>query len=238
MPEQSEADTAVPRYFRIKLALGERIAELEPGTSLPPERQLAAELGTSRTTLRKALAQLAAEGVLTSTQGSGNYVAPPRLVHVRQLTSLTHDLDAEGLAVTSRLLSADRVRADVNLAERLDIPAGRRVYRLTRLRIVGGEPMAVETAHLPGRLPRLSERVARNGSLYATLRDDYGIDVGGVEDSVETALATPDEAGLLEIPSGAPLLLVHRQARDADGTVVEWTRSAYRGDRFRFVARS
>ncbi|MFW0789884.1 GntR family transcriptional regulator [Gordonia sp. CPCC 205333] len=233
-----DAAARLPRYFQIKIALTERIAEAAPGTSLPPERQLAAELRTSRTTLRKALAELTAEGVLRSTQGSGNYVAPPRLVHVRQLTSLTHDLGAEGLTLTSRLLSADRLRADADLAIHLDVPSGRRVHRLTRLRIVNDEPMAIETAHLPGRLPGLAERVVANGSLYATLREDYGIEIGTVEDSVETALATPTEANLLQIPSGAPLLMVRRQARDAAGDVVEWTKSAYRGDRFRFVSRS
>lgn len=238
MTDSSASAARLPRYFQIKIALSERIAKSEPGTSLPPERQLAAELGTSRTTLRKALAELTAEGALRSTQGSGNYVEPPRLVHVRQLTSLTHDLGAEGKTITSRLLSTDRVRADVELAGHLDIAQGRRVYRLTRLRIVDDEPMAIETAHLPGRLPGLAERVVANGSLYATLRDDYGIEIGAVEDSIETALATPVEAGLLEIPSGAPLLLVHRQARSQNGDVVEWTRSAYRGDRFRFVSRS
>ncbi|NMO04086.1 GntR family transcriptional regulator [Gordonia sp. TBRC 11910] len=236
--ESAEQLTRLPRYFQIKLALSERIAEAEPGTSLPPERQLAAELGTSRTTLRKAIAELTAEGVLRPTQGSGNYVSPPRLVHVRQLTSLTHDLGAEGKTVTSRLLSAERIRADAELAGHLEIAIGSRVHQLTRLRIVDDEPMAIETAHLPGRLPGLVERVVANGSLYATLRDDYGIEIDAVEDSIETALATPVEADLLEIPSGAPLLLVHRQARNSAGVVVEWTRSAYRGDRFRFVARS
>jgi GntR family transcriptional regulator len=55
---------------------------------------------------------------------------------------------------------------------------------------------------------------------------------------VETAMTTPAEAELLEVGVGQPLLLLHRTARDETGRVIEWTRSVYRGDRFRFVARA
>ena len=86
--------------------------------------ELAEQLGTSRTTLRKALAELAGEGVLRRTQGSGNFVAPPKVVHVRQLTSLTEDLKAEGMQASSRVLALERVRADKEVAERLEIAPG------------------------------------------------------------------------------------------------------------------
>ncbi|MET0994393.1 MAG: GntR family transcriptional regulator [Mycobacterium sp.] len=233
-----EPNVGPPRYFQVKLALQKLIGELESGASLPPERELAEQLGTSRTTLRKALAELAGEGVLRRTQGSGNFVAPPKVVHVRQLTSLTDDLKAEGMQASSRVLALERVRADKAVAERLEISPGEKIHRLSRLRIVNGEPLAIEVAHLPGRLPGLGARLAEKGSLYATLRECYGRKVAAVEDTVETALTTPEEADLLGIRTGQPLLLLHRSARDEDGHVVEWTRSVYRGDRFRFVARA
>ncbi|MEP6562785.1 MAG: UTRA domain-containing protein, partial [Nakamurella sp.] len=64
-----------------------------------------------------------------------------------------------------------------------------------------------------------------------------GIALASVEDVVETALADPMEASLLGVDTGLPILLVHRTGRDAQGRPVEWTRSVFRGDRFRFVAR-
>jgi GntR family transcriptional regulator len=234
----AEPQGGPPRYFQVKLALVELIGQLERGASLPPERQLAERLGTSRTTLRKALAELAGEGVLRRTQGSGNFVAPPKVVHVRQLTSLTDDLKAEGMQPSSRILSLERVRADKAVAAHLEISPGERIHRVTRLRQVDAEPLAIEVAHLPGSLPRLEARLAEMGSLYATLRDCFGRRIAAVEDTVETVLATPDDAELLEVATGQPLLLVHRTARDETGRVVEWTRSVYRGDRFRFVARA
>lgn len=231
------APTAPPRYFQVKLALAELIAGLDRGVSLPPERQLAEQLGTSRTTLRKALAELAGEGVLRRTQGSGNFVAPPKVVHVRQLSSLTDDLKAEGMQASSQILGLQRVRAEAAVAEHLEIAPGERIHLLTRLRLVDGEPLAIEEAHLPG---AAAARGApdREGSLYAAMRDCYDRVVHSVEDTVETALATPHQAELLGIATGQPLLLVHRTSRDEAGNVIEWTRSVYRGDRFRFVARA
>ena len=237
MIEAVESATGSPRYFQVKLALQELIADLGEGASLPAERALAEQLGTSRTTLRKALAELSGEGVLRRTQGSGNYVAPPKIVHVRQLTSMTEDLDAEDMRVTSRILELHRQRASRDIAGQLEIATGERIVRLVRLRCVDDEPLAIEEAHLPGRLIGLENKLAERGSLYATLRECYGTVIASVEDTVETAVATPAEADLLTIGAGQPMLLIHRIARDADGRVVEWTRSIYRGDRFRFVAR-
>jgi GntR family transcriptional regulator len=79
--------------------------------------------------------------------------------------------------------------------------------------------------------------LALRGSLYRTLDEAFGIALASVEDVVETALADPVEADLLGVDTGLPILLVHRTGRDATGRPVEWTRSVFRGDRFRFVAR-
>jgi GntR family transcriptional regulator, nutrient-sensing system regulator len=237
MIEAVEVAAGSPRYFQVKLALQKLIADLDEGSSLPAERALAEQLGTSRTTLRKALAELSGEGVLRRTQGSGNFVAPPKIVHVRQLTSMTEDLDAEEMRVTSRVLEFHRQRASREIAARLEIPTGARILRLVRLRCVDDEPLAIEEAHLPGRFPGMEGKLAQRGSLYATLRECYDTVIASVEDTVETGIATPAEADLLTIAAGQPMLLIHRTARDAGARVVEWTRSIYRGDRFRFVAR-
>ncbi len=75
------------------------------------------------------------------------------------------------------------------------------------------------------------------GSLYRTLREVFGIELAAVEDVVETALADPVDASLLKVDTGLPMLLVHRTGWNEEGQIVEWTRSVFRGDRFRFVAR-
>ncbi len=112
------------------------------------------------------------------------------------------------------------------------------VHRVDRVRIVDGVPLALESARLAGEFPDLAAELDRRGSLYATLREAYGVALQAVEDTVQTHLADPATAELLGVETGHPLLLVHRLGETTGGRPVEWTRSAYRGDRFRFVART
>lgn len=108
---------------------------------------------------------------------------------------------------------------------------------MERLRTADDEPIAHESAYLPGALAGLEGRLAERGSLYRTLHEDYGRTIVTVEDAVETILADPVEADLLGFDTGLPMLLIHRTAWDADGHVVEWSRGVFRGDRFRFISR-
>ncbi len=226
----------VPKYFHVKSQILALIADLGPGDPVPTERDLAERFATSRTTVRKAIAELVADGRLVHTQGRGTFVAEPKLMQVRQLTSFSQDLTSEGWRPGSIVLDIAEVPADAELAARLRLAEGAPVHRVERLRTAADEPIAHEVAHLPGPLAGLAAELARHGSLYTTLRESYGVELAVVEDTVETAVADPSQAALLGCDTGQPLLLIHRTGLDVDGTVVEWTRSVFRGDRFRFVA--
>lgn len=227
----------VPRYYLVKHEILALIADLEPGDVVPTERELAERFGTSRTTVRQAISELVVEGRLERTQGRGTFVARPKLMQVRQLTSFSQDLAEEGWRPGSRILSISTEPAAGELCRRLQVDPGTPVHRVERLRTQAGEPIALEVAHVPGPLPGLREELEARGSLYRSLGEAYGREVEAVEDVVETVLAEPHTANLLGVDTGLPLLLVHRTAWDSEGRVVEWTRSQFRGDRFRFVAR-
>lgn len=227
----------VPKYFHVKREILAQIDGLEPGDPVPTERELAERFATSRTTVRRAIGELVADGRLVHTQGSGTFVAPPKLMQVRQLTSFSQDLSSEGWRPGSVLLDLTEVPAEGELADRLRVPTGHPVLRVERLRTAADEPIAHEVAHLPGPLPALAAELAVRGSLYATLREAYGVELDVVEDTVETALADPEQAAMLGCDIGLPMLLIHRTGWDREGRLVEWTRSVFRGDRFRFVAR-
>ncbi len=226
----------VPKYFHVKSQILGLIADLGPGDPVPTERDLAEMFATSRTTVRRAIAELVADGRLVHTQGRGTFVAQPKLMQVRQLTSFSQDLTHEGWRPGSIVLDIAEVPADAEVTARLQVPEGQSVHRVERLRTAADQPIAHEIAHLPGPLPGLAEQLERHGSLYATLRESYGVELAVVEDTVETSVADPQQADLLGCDTGQPMLLIHRTGLDVDGNLVEWTRSVFRGDRFRFVA--
>jgi len=227
----------VPKYYLLKQDLLRQIDGLVPGQSLPSERELSTRFSTSRTTVRQALQELAVEGRLQRLRGSGTFVAKPKLAQALQLTSYTEDMRAQGLEPSSRLLHVGDIVADDQLARLLEVPVGSSVLRVERLRMADGEPMAVETTHLSNRrFPRLRSHLKRVDSLYAVLADIYGVHLAEAEQTIETVLAGPHEAATLGTEVGLPLLLLSRHSRDEAGSPVEYVRSFYRGDRYKFVA--
>lgn len=227
----------VPKYYWVKREILRLIDDLTPGAAVPTERELAERFGTSRTTVRQAIAELVVDGRLERTQGRGTFVASPKLMRVRPLTSFSQDLQADGWNPGSVLLELSTEPAEGEASEHLRVPPGSPVHRLERLRTAADEPIAYESAYLPGPLPGLGEHLAELGSLYRTLAQVYGMRITTVEDTVETVLADPVQANLLGVDTGLPMLLIHRTGWDSQGRVVEWTRSVFRGDRFRFIAR-
>ncbi|WP_449279294.1 GntR family transcriptional regulator [Leucobacter sp. GX0328] len=225
---------STPKYYTQKLRILELIEHAHVGDPLPTERELAERFGTSRTTIRQALTELVMEGRIERTQGRGTFVAAPPIITVRQLTSFSEDLD--GSRLDSDVLDIGEEPATAEVAEALGVEVGDAVTRVDRVRRRDGAPLARETAHLPGTYRGITAELTERGSLYRTLREAYGISLASVDDEIGTELANPSEAALLGIEIGQPLLVVHRTARAGDGRPVEYTRSAFRGDRFRFRA--
>lgn len=227
-----------PKYYLVKRHLLELIAEYEPGTPVPTERELAELVTTSRTTVRQALSELVTEGRLVRRQGSGTYVAEPKLAWPLQMSSFTEQAASSGLKVETTLVSAERVPATEEIAELLNLKLGAQVHRIERLREVNGSPMALEQSHLSARrFPGLAKSLRQTGSLYQVLHSEWGVWPVTAVETIETAPASPREAALLATDTGAPMLLLSRHSMDADGEPVEWVRSWYRGDRYTFVAR-
>jgi GntR family transcriptional regulator, nutrient-sensing system regulator len=228
----------LPKYYQVKRQLLELTAALDAGSPVPPERELARSYGTSRTTVRQALAELVIEGRLLRMQGKGTFVAKPKVAQVLELASYTEGMRAHGLHPQTRILDIGYVSTDEQLAALLGIRPGGRALRIHRLRLADGEPMSIDTSHLPARrFPGLRRLLDRETSLYETLRAGYDIQLAEAEETIETVLADPNEARLLEVDAGLPLLLLSRHAFDVTGEPVEWAQSWYRGDRYKFVTR-
>ncbi|WP_017973043.1 GntR family transcriptional regulator [Actinopolyspora halophila] len=226
-----------PKYWGLKQHLLDMLRSMPAGSSIPTERALAAEFDVSRTTVRQALAELTVEGRLLRVQGKGTFAAQPKVAQRLQLSSYTEDMRAQGRQPDSRLLEMNEESAERELAHLLDVPSGSPVLRMRRLRLADEEAMAIETTHLPlSRFKGLTKLIEEGGSLYQVLRQEYGISFASAEETIETALASPEEAELLGADVGLPMLLLSRHSFHRDGTPVEWVRSIYRGDRYKFVA--
>jgi GntR family transcriptional regulator, nutrient-sensing system regulator len=228
----------IPKYYKLKELLVELTQSLPPGSPLPPERTLAERYATSRTTVRQALAELVIEGRLQRIQGKGTFVAKPKVAQELQLVSYTEDMRHHGLHPETRILDIEYIAADEQLGELLGTRPGGRLLRVHRLRLADGEPMSIDTSHLPARrFPGLRRELARHRSLYETLASAYEVHLAEAEETIETVLATPHDAQLLSVDVGLPLLLLSRHAFDQTGEPVEWAQSLYRGDRYKFITR-
>jgi GntR family transcriptional regulator len=226
-----------PRHYLVKRHLSRMLSDFRPGVRIPGERELASLVGTSRSTVRQAVAELVTEGFLVKQQGSGTYIAEPKLSWPLQLSGFSEQAVSSGLTVDTTLVSAERLPAAPELADLLQIGAGEPIYRVARVRTVNGTPMALEHSHLSGqRFPGLDSALGRSGSLYGLLQRRWDVKVTGATETIEAAPASVREAKLLSTEVGSLLLLLCRHSFDAEGDPVEWVRSWYRGDRYKLVA--
>lgn len=230
----SRAETT-PIYMRLAAILREKVqqGEFTVGEALPSERDIAERMAVSRVTVRKAIDLLMREGVLSRKRGSGTYVAPRIEQPSSMLAGFSEDLRRRGLSAGSVWLdkTTDMASPDEVIAFGLSVNA--RVQRFRRIRTANGEPLALEHAIIPEAY--LPDPGAVSNSLYAALEAMGNKPVTGLQ-RVTASLATEEEARHLGVPSGAAVLRIERRGYLADGTMVELTRSAYRGDRYDFVS--
>lgn len=229
---------AGPRYVQLRRRLEQGIEAgiLVPGSSLPPEREIAEITDLSRVTVRKAIQELVREGSIEQRQGSGSFVREP-VPRVEQslshLTSFTEDMKSRGLETTSTWLERGIFMPSPDEVVALGLAAGAQVSRITRLREAGGRPMAIERASLP--LDILPNPIDVTTSLYALLGQTGKRPVRAIQKISAINLEEPD-AGLLGVAEGTAGLSIQRTSYLSDGRVAELTKSIYRGDAYDFVA--
>lgn len=232
---RAQAASGNPAYQRLRHVLRRQIEDggLSPGQALPPERDLATLLGVSRVTVRKALSGLVAEGLLSQRQGAGTFVAERIIKSFSRLSSFTDDLRARGLRPRSVFLDREVGEVTPEESMALNLSPGARVIRLTRLRYAGDEPLAIEHSAVPEAV--LADPDAVESSLYEALDRHGGRPVRALQ-RLRAVAFDAAQSRLLGLPLGSPGLLIERRGFLADGRVVEFSRSYYRGDAYDFVA--
>ena len=205
------------------------VKDAAPGSPAPSERELVSHFGVARMTVRQAMDALVVEGLLERIPGRGTFVAHPKR-EVGRLIGYTEEMSRRGLLGESQTLLARREQAGPGVARALSITEGDAVIHWKRLRRADGVPMCIEDAYLNEVLIPGFLQSGMPTSLYDAL-ESRGLRPTWAEDAISADAATADEATLLEIQPGAPVLHLSRRALCGD-KVVNVSRTAFRPDRF------
>lgn len=213
-----------------------RTGEWKANQLIPSEGKLSIHYGVGRNTVRHAIADLTSRGILKTIQGVGSFVVGERVSKTAEyLLGFTQEMQMQGKQVSSKVLEGNLIPADPFLARRLQIQLGAEVVYLSRVRLMDGEPTAIERAHLPHELcPGILGHDFSTTSLYQVLADEYGCRPDHAEQEIEASLATPQVADLLGLKLPAVVFVFHRETRLADRRVIEYVDSEVRADQFRF----
>ncbi|MFI6095846.1 GntR family transcriptional regulator [Lentzea sp. NPDC051213] len=228
---------AILKRERVRDYLLELIETHPAGAPIPAERVLCQQLSVSRPTVRSAVEELVNTGLLIRQHGRGTFVARAKITQelVSDHNSMT--LPQAGGTWDSRVLEHARIPAGARVGRRLNLSPAAEIHYIARLRLVDGEPMALEYLHVPTAVaPALTVHDMESGDFYERLRE-HGVHVSEAVQSIEPTVTNESEASLLAVPVLAPALLFERLTTDTEGRHVEYVHSIYRGDRYRIVSR-
>jgi GntR family transcriptional regulator len=223
----------VPRYYEIEQTLRARIATLDPDSPLPSDAQLCEEFGVSRMTARNAVQRLVQEGLVYRLPGKGTYVAGSGAHReASNLTNFTKEMRRRGREPSSRLLERELRPASELEAGRLQLAGESSVVSIRRIRLADDEPVAIEHAVLPAAAAdAVMEADLEGGSLHEALVSGGLVPTRG-HATIGSEPAEPEEAGLLDVPNGWPLLVERRMIVDQHGKPLELTESRYASGRY------
>lgn len=230
----SRAQDSRPIYRKLSDAIAEamRTRTVDADAHLPSERRLADQLGVSRVTLRRALDELAADGLLKRRQGARTAVTRRVEKMLSTLTGFSDELRARGIEPGQRWISRRIVAPSPAEAMALNLSATDSIARLVRVRLADGQPIAIERAAVPQTILPTGDLVTH--SLYDALARLGAPPVRGFQ-RIRAGLMSRIDAELLDSAAGSPLLIVERRCFLADDRPVEFTETRYNGESYDFL---
>jgi GntR family transcriptional regulator len=223
------------KHVEIREKLQKKFSRSKPHSQIPSVRQLAAFYGVSPMTIRQALAALQSEGILYTIPGSGTYVTGEKLSKKLVFVSFSDEILEKGMTPTSSILKAEKMSVtDPRLAEILQIPVGEAAYRIMRVRLADGIPLAIEDSHVPCENARGLLDQELGGSLYDIFREVYERPVVSADSAVSPILLDKAQAQILGAPVNTPSLMFNLTAFDLRGRTMEHCVSIRRGDKYDF----
>ena len=239
LSEAIDRQSPIPYYYQLKEYLARLIhtGVLKPGDRLPTEMEICSVSGLSRTVVRQAIQELENEGFFERFRAKGTFVARPKVQErlVQTLTGFYEDTIAHGQIPVTQVLNFEVIPATSKIAQELQVPAGDPVFFLKRLRFIDQEPILIVSTHIPRFMcPDLFRFDMSKHSLYGVLKENYHLIIRRARRSVEATAATPEDARLLGVDKGSPLLQLISTGYLGDGRPLEYFIAHHRGDRAKF----
>lgn len=230
-----------PRYAQVEAILAAEIAagELACGAQLPPEDRLTERFGVSRTTVRKAIENLIARGLVEIRRGKGTFVSEPKITQeLTELRGFAEDMVLIGRHPTARLLSKEIVTASKDVAANLELPQGAQVWRIERVRLGDGVPMSFDETYLP---LDIGDKIVANDleaePIFDLLEGKYGLPLVEARYQLEAVTASAHVAAALNVDVGSAIFLIERTCYVELNRPVDYEKLFYRGDLIRFSTR-
>lgn len=230
----------IPIYYQIFKYFEKQIREgkLQPGDALPTEMEIAERFDISRMTVRRAISELAAAGMVYTQKGKGTFVARPRLDKVVfNLNNFYDEIRQKGMVPHAELLEARIIKADEELAKRLGIAVNTRCLYFRIVITADGEPLAYETKYTvyTKQSPILESQL--KDPLLSRLAEEHSDSIPSSSKKVLMASqATEEEAKVLGVSPGIPVFLMIQTIYNADGKIIAWGKSVFRGDRYKLIS--
>lgn len=227
------AKEEVRKHFRLADLLQEEISHLAPHEPFPGERALAERYGTSRVTIRQALALLQDDGQIYTVHGAGSFVAPPRILKQMKLNSFTDEMKSRGIKATTTLISTALIKNDNQAPDDFAV-ISEPSFRIERLRLAGSEPLSWEITYIHQSVaPNLLDQDL-TGSLYSILASQYGQEIKSADEHLTPVVLNEIEADLLKMPVGSPAIKIQRTGYNLRGEEIERSISIRQGSRWHF----
>lgn len=232
-------NSPLPIYYQLEeeIRLLIQTKKLKAGELLPSEREYAERYNISRMTVRQAINNLAAEGLLFRQKGRGTFISEKKFEQDLQgLTSFSEDMRQRGLTPSNQLISFQLTEANKRIAETLQLEPSEEVYEIIRIRYANESPVAVETIYTPKRLVGDMTGQDVEDSFYDYVETKLNHKIAYGDQTIESVLANKFEIENLKLQDGAPVLLMQRTSYLSDkyATPLEYVKSAYRADKYKF----
>ena len=227
------AKEEVRKQFRLADLLRSEISDLATNDPIPGERALAERFGTSRVTIRQALALLQDDGLIYTVHGAGSFVAPPRVTKQMKLLSFTQEMKLKGLKASTQVISSELIEDDEHATDDF-IVVGEPAYRIERLRFGNSEPLSFEITYINQSIaPGLIDKDLTK-SLYHILETEYGNEVFSADEHLVPVLIDSRIAKFMKIAEGSVAIRIQRTGYNIRGEEVERSISIRQATRWDF----